>query len=171
MKSNVKSIVRVAIFAALYAVLTLAISPISFGAIQCRLAIIMSFFCVGNRQNSLGYILGTFIANIFSPLGIIDMAVGTLVSTIVATTAYKTKSEIAVFAANVIAVPLLVGAEISCVYSIPFLTNALYIAIGTAISCIAGFAAAKIVKHNKKVYGIIMGEENGNADKKNQKRL
>lgn len=156
---KVKSLTRIAIFAAIYAVLTLVIAPFSFGAIQCRVSMIMSLFCVGNKRNAAGYVIGTIIANLFSPLGIIDVAVGMVVSGIVAFTAYKTKSELATVIANIIAVSIFVGAELAYVYSIPFVTNAIYVAIGTAISCTVGLILSKVIKKNERVYSVIMGRD------------
>lgn len=168
---NVKSITHIAIFAAIYVVLTTAIAPLSFGAIQCRISDIMIFFCLGDKKNAVGYALGGLIANIFSPLGVIDLAVGLISNSIIGICAYKTKSEIITSLVSVFAPALLIGAELSIVYSTLFWVNCAYVATGMAAVCIVGVIVHRVVRKNNKIYGFIMGEENNNADKKNQRRL
>lgn len=168
---TVKSITHTAIFAAIYVVLTAAIAPLSFGAIQCRVSDIMIFFCLGNKKNAVGYALGGLIANIFSPLGVIDLAVGLISNGIIGLCAYKTRSEIITALVSVFAPALLIGAELSIVYSTPFFANCAYVAAGMAAVCIVGVIVHRVVRRNKKIYGFIMGEESSNADKKDQRRL
>ncbi len=77
-----KNIVRLGIVAALYAGLTLALPGLSFGAIQFRLSEILVLLCFYKRDYCVSLILGCFIANIFSPMAIMDMIFGTLATAI-----------------------------------------------------------------------------------------
>lgn len=77
-KKNVDFIVRTAIVAALYAVLTMAMAPISYGMIQFRLSEVMTLLAFINPVYIAGLTLGTLIANIASQLGMADMVFGTL---------------------------------------------------------------------------------------------
>lgn len=74
------------IYAALYSALSLFLSPISFGAIQVRLAGMMlgSVPFLG-LAGVLGQTLGCLIVNLFSPLGLIDLVnvVPTLIMTLI----------------------------------------------------------------------------------------
>ena len=81
MKSKVSDTIREmtfnALLAALYVVFTLVISPIAFNAIQFRLSELFVLFCFFNKRYSIGLTLGCLIANIFSPLGVLDIGFGT----------------------------------------------------------------------------------------------
>lgn len=77
-KANPKlyGIVFSAVLAAVYAVLTLVLAPISYGAVQFRvseLLCIMPFFLPGS---AVGLFVGCLIANLFSPVGILDIIFG-----------------------------------------------------------------------------------------------
>ena len=70
MDSKVKTIAFNAIIAAIYAVMTLAISPIAYGAVQLRVSEIIIFLAFYNKKYIPGLVLGCIIANLFSPLGL-----------------------------------------------------------------------------------------------------
>ena len=75
MNNGTKFLVRAAVIAALYAALTLALAPISYGPVQFRISealTILPLFCV---EAIPGLALGCFLANI--PMGIWDMLIGT----------------------------------------------------------------------------------------------
>lgn len=77
-KKSVDFIVRTAIVASLYAVLTMAMAPISYGMIQFRLSEVMTLLAFINPVYITGLTLGTLIANFASQLGMADMVFGTL---------------------------------------------------------------------------------------------
>ena len=60
-----KNLVRLALVAALYAALTLALPGLSFGAIQFRFSEILVLLCFYRKDYSISLILGCFIANCF----------------------------------------------------------------------------------------------------------
>lgn len=74
---NTKWLIVNAVVAALYAGLTLALAPLSYGAIQVRLSECMTLLAFYNRNYIPGLTLGCLIANIGSPFGIVDMLAGT----------------------------------------------------------------------------------------------
>lgn len=74
--SRLYSLAMSAAIAAVYAVLTLVLAPISYGAIQFRvseLLCIMPFFL---PSSAVGLFIGCLIANLFSPVGILDIIFG-----------------------------------------------------------------------------------------------
>lgn len=73
---NVKNLTRLALVAAMYVALTLAVPALSYGAIQCRFSEILVLLCFYRRDYSAALILGCFIANLFSPLGWYDLVFG-----------------------------------------------------------------------------------------------
>ena len=76
-KVNVKFLVITAMVASVYLVLTLAIAPLSFGLIQVRFSEMLMLLAFFDRKYAPGLILGCFLANCFSPFGIMDVVFGT----------------------------------------------------------------------------------------------
>lgn len=66
------------IIAAIYVVMCMALSPISYGAVQVRLSDTLYQILPNNKRCAIGLIIGTAVSNIFSPLGIIDVVFGTI---------------------------------------------------------------------------------------------
>ena len=77
-----KNLVRLALVAAVYAALTLALPGLSFGAVQFRFSEILVLLCFYRKDYSVALILGCFIANCFSPMALMDMIFGTLATAI-----------------------------------------------------------------------------------------
>lgn len=91
-KKSIDFMVRTAIVAALYAVLTMALAPISYGLIQLRLSEVMTLLAFINPVYIAGLTLGTLIANIASQLGAMDMIFGTLATLVATWLMSKTKN-------------------------------------------------------------------------------
>ena len=66
---NTKSLIMNAGIAALYAVLTIALAPISYGPVQVRLSEAMTLLAFVNPKLLPGLVIGCFAANLTSPLG------------------------------------------------------------------------------------------------------
>ena len=89
---SVKLVVINAMIAGVYAVLTLAISPIAYSEIQFRLSEIIVFLAFYNRRYIPGLTIGCIIANLFSPMGMLDIVFGTLSTIIVCIAMYLIKN-------------------------------------------------------------------------------
>lgn len=81
-KFKTSDLVRLALVAALYAALTLALPGLSFGSVQFRFAEILVLLCFYRKDYCISLILGCFIANCFSPMALMDMIFGTLATAI-----------------------------------------------------------------------------------------
>ncbi len=72
-------VVRGIVIAATYISLVLLLHPLSYGAIQIRVADMLSPLpYIMGIESVLALTIGTFIANIFSPFGVWDIAIGTI---------------------------------------------------------------------------------------------
>ena len=80
---HITQITKIGIIAAMYVALCLIFAPISYGMIQFRVSEVLLVLPFYNKKYSISLILGTFIVNIFSPWGIIDMVFGTLATVLV----------------------------------------------------------------------------------------
>lgn len=85
MKTNkLRQMVFAALIAAVYAAVTLALSPISYGNIQIRLSEALTLLPVVFAPSVAGITLGCFLANLFGAmmglniLGYLDCVIGTL---------------------------------------------------------------------------------------------
>lgn len=85
-------LVRSAVVAALYAVLTLIVPMPQYGPIQFRFSEILVLLVFYDRRYIPGLVLGCAIANLFSPMAWFDVIFGTLSSYIAFRLMDKTKS-------------------------------------------------------------------------------
>lgn len=107
---SVKLIVVNAMIASVYAALTLAISPIAYSEIQFRLSEIMVFLAFYNKKYIPGLIIGCIIANLFSPMGLLDVIFGTISTIIVCITMYVIKNRYLAAIIGAIITGLIIGA-------------------------------------------------------------
>ncbi|MCQ4503362.1 QueT transporter family protein, partial [Vibrio parahaemolyticus] len=71
-------IARMALVTGLYVAVTFVLSVISFGAIQIRLSEMFNYLSLYNKKYILAITLGVALANLSSPLGWIDVVVGSI---------------------------------------------------------------------------------------------
>lgn len=87
-KKKTKFIACAAITAAAYAILTLALAPIAFGALQLRLSEALTVLAYFSPAAVCGLTVGCAVANFWSPFGIIDIVFGSLATLIAALVTY-----------------------------------------------------------------------------------
>lgn len=75
---NLENMVKQAIIASVYVVLTLSIGGFSYGSVQFRYSEILNLLAFFNPINAIGVTLGVFISNFWSTLGVFDIVFGTL---------------------------------------------------------------------------------------------
>ena len=73
---NTKRICTTAIIGALYAVLTVAVSPISYGVVQFRLSEALMVLTIFYTESIMGLTVGCLLANLFGN-GWLDLVLGT----------------------------------------------------------------------------------------------
>ncbi len=74
---NTTKLCRAGLISAIYCVLTIAISPLSFGAIQFRFSEALTVLPLFYPESIIGLTIGCLIANIFGN-GVLDIVLGTL---------------------------------------------------------------------------------------------
>ena len=143
-----KDIVFNGLLAAFYVVVTIIAAPISFNAIQFRVSEILVLFCFFNKKNAFGLTLGCLIANLVSPLGIMDVAFGTLATLLACLGIIFSKRLIIAIIFPVIANGLIVGAELA-ILGEPFWFSCLTVALGELGVMILGYTFFMLIKRNK----------------------
>ena len=77
-KFTTRKLCACAVIAALYAAVTIATAPFSYGLMQFRLSEALVVLCWFEPVLAVGITLGCFLANLFSTVTALDMVVGTL---------------------------------------------------------------------------------------------
>lgn len=76
-RTNISGIAKTGVLAALYVVLTMLVSPLAYGPFQVRISEMFNHMVDFNKRYIYALTFGCAIVNIQSPLGPIDMVVGT----------------------------------------------------------------------------------------------
>lgn len=155
MRLNTKTITENAIIACAYAVLTLAIAPLAYSEIQFRLSEVMVFLAYYNKKWIPGLIIGCFIANLASPLGLYDIFFGTLSTVIVCVLFSKTKNRYFAALVGAFVTGVIIGFELHLAYGIPFVFNAIYVAIGELTILVIGAIMFGLLEKNKRFIQLI----------------
>lgn len=152
MKLSTKQLAKVGIIAALYVVLTVGLAPLSYGNIQFRISEVLTLFAFIDPFYIPGLVIGCVISNLFSPLGIIDVVVGSFATFLSLYSMTKTKN---IFVASLFPVVfngVLVGLELNYLFGLPLLLTMMQVAIGEfVVVTICGVAIFKIIMSNKHV--------------------
>ena len=120
------------IFATLYPALTLGLYPMSYGQIQIRIAdALYPLIGIFGLPALIGCIIGHFIANLFSPLGIIDMvSVLLFIPAKIAIWKWKFKA----VPLHVLSVALWIPFMLHLLFGIPYLITVFYVGVGEAVA-------------------------------------
>lgn len=119
MNDKVKSLAVNGILASIYIVLTV-LNPIGYGAIQLRISEAFTVLPLLNRKFFPSIFIGVLIANLFSPLGFIDVLVGLLIAFIIFIVSYKVRNIWANAVIYAVTCGVFVGAELFYVLKVPF---------------------------------------------------
>lgn len=158
-EKTVERLVRTAIIAAIYAVITLCLAPISYGAVQFRVSEIMVLLAFFDPFYIGGLTLGCFIANLLGPNGLPDVIFGTIatfisVYAISFTAKYIKNNSIALIIASLwptIFNGLIIGWELNYLYQLPIILSMLEVAAGEiVVVTIVGVPVIKLLKNKYK---------------------
>ncbi|RDY27998.1 QueT transporter family protein [Romboutsia weinsteinii] len=162
MRQNTKKLVTTAVVASTYAAITLALSFISYGPIQFRIAEVMVLLPFIRKEYILGLTLGCFLANVISPYGVADTIFGTTATFISTYLVYLTSKIMkdkkgSIFIASLwptIVNAIIIGAELNIFFGMPFLISMLEVGFGQfVVITIIGVPLFKILEN--KYYKLI----------------
>lgn len=142
MKKNHKTMVFNAILAALYVALC-SVNPISFGAMQFRIANILVVLPLLNISYTPGVLLGIAFANAASPLGPVDIMCGLLAEGAAYFICWLTPAKCLGTAVKItilaLCVAVVIGTELYMLYNAPILVTAAGLFFTTVISETVGY--------------------------------
>ncbi len=170
-KTNTKALVSSALIAAVYCALTLALSWISFGSMQFRIAEALTLLPVISPHAIVGVTLGCALSNAVgyfmgaNILGTMDIIFGTLASFIAAVLTWACRNvrvknlPLLSAAFPVLVNAVVIGGELSVLFTgkitlEPFLINATSVLIPQLVICYsAGLMLVRFIeKNNVKIY-------------------
>ena len=144
--------------AAIYAALTLALEPISYGMLQFRLSEILLVLVLLNRPSWIGLTLGCFIANIFSPLGILDVVFGTLATALTCGGMLLVRRPAVALLLPALINGVIIGLLLHLVYSLPLIVSIAYVGAGEfVVTYIPGLLIYYRLKNNQIIHKIFTG--------------
>lgn len=162
-KSATLWLVRTALIAALYVTLTVSFSAISYGPIQFRVSEFLILLPLWNHRWTPGIVLGTIIANFFSPLGLIDVLFGSLatfIGVVAMVKVAKMSSPLYSLVCPVVANAYLIALELRIVYELPFWESSVYVGISEAIIVLIGYFLISTMTKNSH-FRTMIGARNG----------
>lgn len=163
-KINTKKIATIGVTAGLYVVLTVALSSLSYGGVQFRVAEMLTLLCFYKKDYCVALILGCFISNMFSPMPV-DMVIGTFATAVAVVPMYligKNATEKRLFKmilaslCPVFSNALIVGLELKIFVGLPFFISALEVGFGEIV-CVSvlGVASFWNLEKNKQFLKVI----------------
>ncbi len=138
-----------AMIAAVYAVLTILISPIAYGAIQMRITEIIVLLACYNKKLIPGLTIGCLLANLASPMGMYDICFGTLATLLACLGMYVVKNLFIGAVIGALVNGLIIGLELYLALSLPFMINAFYVFAGEFAVLIVGAIIFKLIERNE----------------------
>ena len=148
-----------ALIAAAYVVLTVLISPLSYGSIQFRFSEILVLFCFFNKRYGIGLTLGCLIANIFSPTASLDVIFGTIATALACLCIMFSKHLIVAITFPVIFNGFIIAWELTF-FEMPYWMSVLTISLGELAVMIVGYLFFTFIRQSKGFLRAIKANQN-----------
>ena len=148
-------LVRAALYAALYAVLTLApgLNTLAYGQVQFRVSEALMVFACVDPAAVPGLTLGTALGNLGSPMLLLDVVFGSLLTLLAAALMQRIGPRFWALAVPVVVNGLGVAALLALVLELPFWASAVWVAAGeTAVMATAGAALLLVIRRRDGVF-------------------
>ena len=150
-----KYLLQGAVIAAVYAVLTIVLAPISYGPMQVRISEALTVLPVFTPAAVPGLFVGCFVANMVGPYGAVDMICGSAATLIAALLTYKLKDKTWLAPLPpVVLNGIIIGGMLHFAYGVPNLPACMvWVAVGEAIACYAiGLPLIKIFGRYRSIF-------------------
>ena len=143
---KIKNLALGGMIAALYAGVTVALAPISYGVLQFRLAEALTLLPFYIPAAIPGLFVGCLVANAFSPNGALDMVVGSL-ATLAAAFLSRRMPRLWLAALPPVLINMIaIGAMLHFVAGLPLWSTVFYIGIEQAGACSIGIPLMKTLE-------------------------
>jgi uncharacterized membrane protein len=150
-------LVRAAVYAALYAALTLApgLNALAYGQVQFRVSEALLIFACFDPAAVLGLTAGTAIANLGSPMMPVDTVVGAALTLLAAAIMYVIGPRVVALAVPVVVNAFGVAAMLALVLELPYWASVAWVGIGeAAVLFTLGLALFLVVRRRRELFGL-----------------
>lgn len=157
-----KYVIQAAIIAAIYALVTLLLAPISYGPIQIRISEALTVLPALTPAGIPGLFIGCLLANILGGAAVPDIVFGSLATLAAAAVSYRLKDRHALVPLPpVIANGIIVGIVVYFMYgftitgttAVDMMLCMLSVSAGEAVACYAaGLPLLKLLKRQERIF-------------------
>jgi len=150
-----KFLIQAAIIGAVYAVLTIGLSAVSYGPVQFRVSEALTVLPAFTPAAVPGLFTGCLVSNLLGPYGIVDAAAGSLATLLAAFLSYKfRKRQLLVPLPPVVANGVIIGAMLHYVYHVPNLLLCMgTVALGEGVICYAvGYPLIRLLNRYRGIF-------------------
>ncbi len=132
---KLKALASGAMIAALYAVLTVAFAPISYGPVQLRVSEVLTLLPWYRPEAVLGLFAGCVVANFFGGYGLIDMIAGSCATLIAALLTRRARNLWFAAMYPTLSNMLIIGTMLHVLIDVPLVMTCVYVGLGEACAC------------------------------------
>ncbi len=150
-------LVRAAVYAALYAALTLApgLNALAYGQVQFRVSEALLIFACFDPAAVLGLTAGTAIANLGSPMMPVDTVVGAALTLLAAAIMHAIGPRVVALAVPVVVNAFGVAAMLALLLELPYWASVVWVGIGeAAVLFTLGLALFLVVRRRRELFGL-----------------
>lgn len=131
----VRKLTAIALIAAIYAALTWAASPLSYGPLQMRLSEVLTVLPFITRLAIPGLFIGVVVANLLSPIGIFDVIFGSIATLLAAWLTSKMPHRWLAPLPPVIVNAIIIGTLLGILGDLSIPAAMFYVGLGQLIIC------------------------------------
>lgn len=159
MNKKVVFVAKAGIIAGLYAAITVLVLPISYGQLQVRISEALGVLPFFTPAAIPGLFIGCLLANFFgSPLGLLDVVLGSLSSLVAAYFTSKIRVKALVPLPSIVINALVVPYVLWTAWGIPYIVSLLWVAVGQTIAVYGlGYPLLLFIDKNQYFKKIIQG--------------
>lgn len=154
MNLSTRYIAQVSIIASLYAALTIALAPISYGPVQVRVSEALTVLPYLTPAGIPGLFIGCVVANVYGGLGIYDIVGGSLCTLLAAFLTYllsRARKPILAPLPPVVVNALGVSLYLHFLFKLPYWLTVAYITLGELAACfVLGYPLLVIILKKEK---------------------
>ena len=152
---NARLLARAAVYAAVYAVLTLApgLSAVAYGPVQFRVSEVLTVFACFDPAAVVGLTLGTAIGNVASPIAVLDVPFGTALTLGATLVMWRLGPRWPALLVPVVVNGLGVALELALLTDVPYWYAVAFVSLGEAVVLFTGGALlmAALRRHGERL--------------------
>lgn len=142
-----KDLARGALIAAVYTVLCVALQPISYGAVQLRIAEALTVLPILYKEAVPGIFIGVLLANIFGGQGLADIVIGSLTSFAAAYLTYRFRRSFVAYLFPIVLNAVIISIYLHVLANLPYWVTVLSIGASETIVVFAlGYPLVRLLR-------------------------